>query len=136
MLKSTVRASVDYQLSRFLYAHEPMALKSHVGFEIPDAKDIGPRVIAHFSRLGYRLTDERPNEWLFQRGNKLTSLWRFDIRAYSTTLTVRASSQQKGGVWIACDWEVFTFMTITTGGDVGTLEAEGRELESVLRGAA
>ena len=113
-----------------------MALKAHVGFEVPDTKKVAPRVVAHFSRLGYRLIDEQPNEWVFQRGDKLASLWRFDIRAYSTTLTVRASSQKDGGLWLACDWDVFTFMAITTGGDVGTLEAEGRELESVLRGAA
>ncbi len=113
-----------------------MALKAHVGFAIPDTKDVGPRVVAHFSRLGYCPTDERPNEWIFQRGKKLASLWRFDIRAYFTALTVRMSSQENEEVWIACDWEVYTFMSITTGGDIGTLEAEGRQLESVLRGAA
>lgn len=113
-----------------------MALKAHVGFELPNTKEVGPHVIAHFSRLGYRATEEGPNEWLFRRGNKLASFWRFDIRAYSTVLTVRASSQTNGGIWIACDWDVWTCMALTTGGDVGTLEAEGRELESILRSAA
>jgi hypothetical protein len=113
-----------------------MALKAHVGFAIVDVKDIGSRVVSHFSRLGYRLIEEHPNEWVFQRGNKISAFWRFDIRAYHTTLTVRSATHRDGGILVSCDWDVYTFMSITTGGDVGTLEAEGRELESVLRGAA
>ncbi len=113
-----------------------MALKAHIGFALPNIKDIGPRVVSHFSRLGYRLIDERPNEWVFERGNKLSVLLRFDIRAYHTQLKVRSAAQQEGGTWVGCDWEVYTFMTITTGADVATLEAEGHELESVLRGMA
>ena len=113
-----------------------MALKAHIGFAIPDDRDIGSRLISHFSRFGYRLIGESPNEWIFQRGNKLSTLWRFDIRAYHTTLTVRSAAQRDGGIFVSCDWEVHTFMVVTTGGDVATLEAEGRELESVLRGAA
>jgi hypothetical protein len=113
-----------------------MALKAHVGFALPDVRDIGSRIVSHFSRLGYRLIEERPNEWVFQRGNKVSALWRFNIRAYHTTLRVRLAAQRDGGVFISCDWDVYTFMSITTGADVATLEAEGRELESVLRGAA
>lgn len=113
-----------------------MALKAHVGFAIPAVRDIGPRVVSHFSRLGYRLIGERPNEWVFHRGNKISALWRFDIRAYHTTLTVRSAAQRDGGIFVSCNWDVYTFMSITTGADVATLEAEGRELESVLRGAA
>lgn len=113
-----------------------MALKAHVGFAIPGDKDITSRTLSHFSGLGYRLTEEQLNEWVFQRGNKLSALWRFDIRAYATKLTVRSATQQEGGRWVSCDWEVYTIMNVTTGGDVGTLEAEGRQLESVLRGLA
>ena len=113
-----------------------MALKAHVGFAIPDTEEIVPRIVSHFLRLGYRVIDERLNEWVFQRGSKLSALWRFNIRAYYTTLIVRSTAQQEGGIWISCDWEVYTFMNITTGGDIGTLEAEGHELESVLRAAA
>jgi len=113
-----------------------MALKAHVSFVIPDVGDIRSCVVSHFSRLGYRLIGESPNEWVFQRGNKISALWRFDIRAYHTTLTVRSAPQRDGGIFVSCDWEVYTFMNITTGADVATLEAEGRELESVLRGAA
>jgi hypothetical protein len=115
---------------------ETMALKTHVGFAIPRDKDVAPRVFSHFSGLGYRLTEQQPDEWVFQRGNKLSALWRFDIRAYETKLTVRSTVQQDGGRWVSCDWEVYTFMSVTTGGDVGTLEAEGHQLESVLRGTA
>ncbi len=113
-----------------------MALTGHVGFAVPSSAEIGPRVIAHFAKLGYRLADDRPNEWVFQRGKKSATLWRFDIRAYFTTLTVRSAAQENGEIWIGCDWEVYTLMNFTTGADVATLEAEGHELESVLRGAA
>ena len=73
------------------------------------------------------------DEWVFQRGNKISTLWRFDIRAYHTTLTVRSSTQRDGRIFVGCDWDVYTFMSITTRTDVATLEAEGSELESLLR---
>jgi hypothetical protein len=113
-----------------------MALKAHVGFAIPGDKDVTSRVLAHFSGLGYRLTEQHPDECVFQRGNKLSAFWRFDIRAYETKLSVRSAVQQDGGRWVSCDWDVYTFMSLTTSGDVGTLEAEGHQLESVLRGSA
>ncbi len=113
-----------------------MALKAHVGFSIPAHKNVGQRVVSHFSSLGYRLVDESNNQWIFQRGNKLAALWRFDVRAYATTLTVRATAQETGEMWVSCDWEVWTFMTLATGADIATLEAEGHQLESVLREAA
>lgn len=113
-----------------------MGLKAHVGFAIPDTKDVGKRITAHFNRLGYQAIEHGSHDWVCQRGKRSAVLWRFDIRAYFTTLTVKASPQQDGKIWIGCDWEVYTFMSITTGGDVRTLEAEGRELESALREAA
>ena len=113
-----------------------MAIKAHVGFAIPKAKELASLVLSHFSGLGYRLIEERPNEWIFQRGSKLSALYSFDIRAYATSLTVRSAPQQDGGTWVSCDWDVYTFMTITTGADTATLDAEGHQLESVLRGAA
>ena len=111
-----------------------MALKANVSFSIPDDKNAASRITSHFSGLGYRLTEEQRNEWVFQRGNKLSVLWRFDIRGYATKLTVRSAAQQDGSSLVSCDWEVYTFISLATGGDVGTLEAEGRQLESVLRG--
>lgn len=111
-----------------------MALKAHVGFSIPGDKNAASRIPSHFSGLGYRLTEEQPNEWVFQRGKKLSAWWRFDIRAYATKLTVRSDAQQDGGSWVSCDWEVYTVMNIMTGGDIRMLEAEGHQLESVLRG--
>lgn len=83
-----------------------MSLKAHVGFSIPPRKNFGPRVVSHFSKLGYRLVDESSNHWILERGKKLAVLWRFDIRAYATTLTVRVTTQETGDLWVACDWEV------------------------------
>ena len=111
-----------------------MALKAHVGFALPNITEIGPRMISYFSRIGYRLVDDHNNEWIFERGNKLSVLWRFNVRAYHTQLKVRSAAQKDGGTWVGCDWEVYTFMTLLTGADVATLEAEGHELESILHG--
>lgn len=110
-----------------------MALKAHVGFSIPAVKNVGPRIVSHFSKLGYRLLDESSNQWIFERGKKLAVLWRFNVRAYATRLVVRVANQDTGDLWVYCDWEVWTFMTIITGGDIGTLDVEGHQLESALR---
>ena len=110
-----------------------MAMRSHVGFSVEKKDDFEADVLSHFAGLGYRVADRSLNQWVFHRGSKLAALWRFDIRAYDTTLTVRSSPPRDGKQWVGCDWEVYTFMNITTGGDVATLEAEGRALESVLK---
>ena len=115
---------------------QSMSFKAHHGFEASDTQNIGSRVLAHFTRFGYDPIDERPTEWVFQRGSKLASLWRFDTRTYSTTLTVREASQANGRAWIACDWEVSTILNITTAVDFAILKAEGEQLESALRKAA
>jgi len=110
-----------------------MAFKHHVAFTIPK-KDVNKRlVVDHFSRLGYRIVEDTEGAWRFHRGSKLAALWRFNIRAYSTDLAFRAKPQPNGKCWVSCDFEVWTFMTLMFRADVATLEAEARELESILR---
>jgi len=113
-----------------------MALKAHVGFSTPGISNVGPKIVSHFSKLGYRLVEEHPSEWRFSRGSKASALWRFDIRAYATELTVRTSADKSGSIWVSCDFNVWTFMNLLTGADVAQLEAEGRHLESSLRQGA
>ena len=113
-----------------------MSVKSHVGFPIAAQGDIGSKVLFHFSELGYRLAHSSPTQLVFHRGSKLAALWRFDIRAYATTLTVCVHPQQDGTQWLGCDWYVKTYGNLTTGGDIATLEAEGRSLETILKGRA
>ena len=110
-----------------------MALKAHVSFAIPEIPDAELKLISHFSSLGYSLTEQHTNKWIFHRGSKLGSLFRFDICAYSTVLTVCTNPSQQDQMRVSCDWDVWTCMSITTGADVSTLEAEARHLESVLR---
>jgi hypothetical protein len=110
-----------------------MGLKAHIGFSIPETSDVELKIISHFSALGYRVVEQQHLKWVFQRGGKLASLFRFDIRAYATTLVVETGPSQSGETWISCDWEVWLLMAVATGADIGTLEAEGRQLESVLR---
>ncbi len=110
-----------------------MAIKAHVGFSVPNAGKLRECVVSHFCRLGYRLVEDGTAGWVFRRGNKLATLWRFDIRAYDTTLRVHTTTEPGGSTWVSCDWDIYTLMTIATGSDTATLEAEGRELESALR---
>jgi hypothetical protein len=110
-----------------------MALKHHVAFIVPVRTIAEGHVTGHFHRLGYALVEDNPGEWKFRRGTKLAALWRMDIRAYATDLVVRSKAQPDGGSWVSCDFEVWTFMTLIVSGDVATLEAEARELESILR---
>lgn len=109
-----------------------MSLK-HVGFSIPERAGIGHTVLSHFGSLGYRLVLESPESWVFERGSKGTILWRFDIRAHATKLIVRVAKAPEATLWVSCDFDVWSFATITTGGDAAVLEAEGRQLESKLR---
>jgi hypothetical protein len=110
-----------------------MAIRAHVSFPLREKRDLDGRIAAHFSRLGYRLNGRSSNEWVFRRGSKLAALWRCDIRSYATTLHVRSTTESHGDARVSCDWEVWTFATPTREIDVALLEAEGRELKSLLR---
>jgi hypothetical protein len=110
-----------------------MALKHHVAFVVPVRTIAECYVTDHFHRLGYALEEGGPGEWRFRRGSKLATLWRFDIRAYATDLVVRVKAQPDGTSWVSCDFEVWTFLTLVLSGDIATLDAEARELESILR---
>ena len=110
-----------------------MALKHYVSFTVLGSAIDGRHVIEHFRRLGFELVEDSANEWRFHRGSKLSFLWRFDIRAYSTDLVVRCGRESETRVCVSCDFEVWTFMNFITQGDIALLEAEARELQSVLR---
>lgn len=110
-----------------------MALKVHVSFSVPTKENLGQRIVNHFSSLGHHLVDQSPGTWKFHRGSKSAALWRFNIRSYETILAVQTGILPNGETWVSCDFEVWTFLTIATGADVATLEAEGRQLESVIR---
>jgi len=105
-----------------------------VRFSIPDEIEIGPQVVFHFTDFGYRLVEERPNEWIFQRGNKWTGLWLTEIRNCHTTLTVRSVTQPGGGLRVSCSWVVKIYGGFVSSGSIAELEAEGHELEALLRG--
>ncbi len=111
-----------------------MALRAHVSFPVRDEQDVDATSIAeHFAKLGYRLDEQTPNEFVFRRGNKLAALWRFDIRAFSTTLRVRSAPEGGGRTRVSCDWEVWTFVRRPPETQIPALEAEGRQLKSLLR---
>lgn len=111
-----------------------MALKVHVGFHVPNGlTDLEKTIIVHFSSQGYHLLRQSPNEWVFKRGQKWATLFRNDIRAYYTEAKVGIGNETEQGTWVSVDFEAYTFMAITTGGDAAVLEAEGRQLESKIR---
>lgn len=110
-----------------------MAITAHVSFPVQEDRGLDANIAAHFARFGYRLAEKSPNEWVFRRGSKLASLWRCDIRSFATTLRVRSVSESGGDTRVSCDWEVWTFGTPKKEIDSTLLEAEGRELKSLLR---
>lgn len=110
-----------------------MAIKSHVGFDAPYRADAEDVICEHFLGLGYFLAASAGNELVFRRGSKLSAFYRFNVRALETTLRVRFSPGSRGDMRVSCDWEVWTCMNLTTGSDHATLEAEGKQLESLLK---
>src|SRR5437879_354255 len=113
-----------------------MALQHHVEFTVPHQGDVASLVVDHFLDRGFELIDERPGKWRFRRGSKFAWFWRHDIRAYATELIVRALAQPSGATWVSCDFDVATTaLNFVTRRDVATLDAEARELETLLRHA-
>ncbi len=110
-----------------------MSLKHHVAFSIPTVLGVERIVLSHFGFLGYRLEKESGKSWVFERGSKFAALWRFSVTAYATKLQVSILKETTESVLVSCDFDVWTFGNLTTGGDVAVLEAEARQLESKLR---
>ncbi len=96
------------------------------------SREIDRHVVSHFESHGYRLKQEKPDAWTFQRGSRYAGIFESDIRAFDTTLTVRATMTPSDQKWITCLWEVRTFGAIFTKRDVRQLESEGQELEQML----
>lgn len=113
-----------------------LKMKHHIAFIVRDLELPSQSIVGYFRSHGYSVRDGYEREsWTFRRGSKWAALYRFDIRAYHTDLTVRVSPAEDGLRRVSCDFDVWTCMNIITSGDVATLEAEGRGLESVLRHA-
>jgi tRNA A-37 threonylcarbamoyl transferase component Bud32 len=103
------------------------------GFTISRQDDVGTLIKFHFGELGYRLVNEAPGEWLFERGKRFAAFWESNIRLYHTTLTVRCIAVGGTGQRVSCTWAVSTLGLAHIGRrDVAVLEAEGRELETLL----
>jgi hypothetical protein len=110
------------------------AFNTHFDFTTAAAKDVGSGVVAHFTRLGYTLTEERDGEWAFRRRGSLNPLMLYGVRACDTFLTVRSSVLEDGGTWIACDWEVDAPRPLRMYGFEAALEAEALKLQAILMG--
>jgi serine/threonine protein kinase len=107
---------------------------ANVRFAIPDGEEIGPRVIFHFSGLGYQLIDEQPDVWVFERGQPMGGLWSMNIRDLHTKLTVRTMAGNADELLVSCDWSVRTLGAWASGGDIKKLKAEGQQLRPLLGG--
>jgi hypothetical protein len=109
-----------------------------IRFSIPADQEIGPQIDFHFSGLGYRLVDQKPNTWVFQRGRS-SGVWAglcgCDIRAIFTTLTVNSVPGKEGELLVNCVWAVRATATWIEGRDIKKLQAEGYELQSLLGGS-
>jgi hypothetical protein len=109
-----------------------VSFKHHVAFRVQLRESPEDVIVEHFRDLGYRLVESDADRWVFHRGSKLAALWRMNIRAYSTELKVRLKPLGADEMRVSCDFEIWTFMTVILSGDIATLEAEARGLESAL----
>lgn len=111
-------------------------MKHHVAFAVRDLVVPSHSLVDYFRSHGYSGgANNSRDEWSFYRGSKWATLYRFDIRAYPTQLRVKVGAVDDGLRWVSCDFDVWAWMNIVTHGDVATLDAEGRGLESLLRHA-
>ncbi len=104
----------------------------HLRFTVDSSSEVARLANFHFSALGYQLIDERPDAWVFHRGNKWAGLWETDIRGIFTILSVRTAPAAKGKSWVSCDWSIRRLGSIITRGDRAVLEGEGRGLAALL----
>ena len=107
-------------------------MTSFASYEVPEVTDLEARVLAVFSELGYRLEQRTPNRWVFIRGSTLASLWRFDIRAYHTTVTIECFPTTDDKWRVTCNHEVMSFGALCTGADSHALLSEAERLHSEL----
>lgn len=114
-------------------AQETSNVRVHVRLSDQPAEGLGASIAAHFYMRGYRMVDESPEQWVFQRGEKSTFSWKFDIRRHPLRLTVRAATQENGKIQIDCDWDVERWGGISTESDAEILDEEGYELAATLR---
>ncbi|MEW4527397.1 protein kinase [Maioricimonas sp. JC845] len=109
---------------------------ARVVLSVAPTHHLGSIIVAHFTELGYRLVEEQPTEWVFQRGRKSAALHATDIRRYFTQLNVRTMPLGPDRIRLSCSWFVWLFGAITVRRDAQVLEAEGRELESLINESA
>ncbi len=109
-----------------------------IRFTLDADRDIAAQVVFHFTGLGYRLIEERPSAWVFQRGNKYGGLWAMpwgsSIRSIHTTLTVSTAPGSKDEMLVSCVWAVRTLGAWIRHREIETLETEGHQLASLLTG--
>jgi predicted Ser/Thr protein kinase len=106
--------------------------ETQIRFLVSDTSDVPRQAIFHFSTLGYRLIEQRPDVCIFERGNKWAGLWAFDIRKLHTTLTVRTAPAADGQLWVSCTWSLRKLGSWVPASDIDKLEAEGLGLEALL----
>jgi|GEM_PF-1176904 len=103
-------------------------------FSVPEYTDLGPKIVFHFSGLGYELTEELPDCWVFQRGSVMGAMMQTDIRSYPTKLTVRTLSNNELEQLVSCQWSVNLMGAWAGKKDRQLLEDEGKELQKFLSG--
>lgn len=108
-----------------------MSTMVHYSFEVPHPI-LEMSVVACFSQLGYRLSSQQPNRWVFTRGKRLATLWAFSVQSPYTELSVEAIGVAGRRYRVSCTHNVWTMGYIFTGAQTKTLESEARMLETEL----
>jgi len=91
---------------------------------LPRTSDLEEKLVAHFEARKFRLVHSADGLWEFRRGHKMATIYRFDIRAYATTLQVRSEPSEAGKALVRFHYDVFTLLTVPIREDVVRLEAD------------
>ena len=111
-----------------------MAPLTSVRFTVPDVPGWADKLRFHFHELGYQLTQEEPDVWVFTRGNFWHGLWSTDIREFHTTLTVRTARLEPDEQVVSCAWIVRKRGAWLSNSEITQLESEGWDLCEFVEG--
>ncbi len=106
----------------------------NIRFLADESCDVGQQANFHFLALGYRLIEQGPGRWTFERGSWLAGLWATNIRDLYTRLTVQIIPAPEQKQWVSCDWSVKTWQSIITRWDIRKLDEEGEGFRLLLGG--
>jgi serine/threonine protein kinase len=126
---STSKTKPEVEEEKEFWSKTPI---TSLRFPIPQNGEIASKIAFHFRGIGYEMTEELPDCWIFERGALMGGLVQSDIRAYPTRLTVQAIDVEDQSRMISCHWSVKTMGSGSGKKEIRRLENEARDLQRLL----